>query len=149
MIEAIRNSAIALLVVLSPFIAAQTADQASLDFRELFNALRYPGLTALEQQALIGKRYSGVMRISSVERDNAKGTVRLNCRVTVNNAEHELLYAGIASFEMNDAEKAASVTWGYKVRLTGRLARIYKPDPNDVRGRTEFVDVTLDDVLGP
>ena len=50
---------------------------------------------------------------------------------------------------MDDAEKAASLTWGYRVRLTGRLARIYKPDPNDVRGRTEFVDVTLDDVLGP
>jgi hypothetical protein len=83
-----------------------------------------------------------------VERD-AKGNVWLNCRFTVNNAEQDVLYAGIAAFEMNDAEKAASLTWGYRVRLTGRLARIYKPDPSDIRGRTEFVDVTLHDVLGP
>ena len=143
--------AIVLLLVLSPFIAAQTVDQAPLDFRELFNTLRYPGLTALKQQALIGKRYSGDMWIFSVERDNAKGIVRLNCRVAVNNAEHELLYAGIASFEMNDydAEKALSLKGRPKVRLTGRLARIYKPDPSDVRGWTEFVDVTLDDVIFP
>jgi hypothetical protein len=137
--------AFVLLLVVAPSIAAQTVDQVPLDFRELFNTLRYPGLTALEQQALIGKRYSGDMWIRSVERDK-KGTVRLNCRVTVNNAEHDLLYAGIASFEMNDAEKAASLKSGYKVRLTGRLARIYT---DDVRGRTEFVDVTLDAVFFP
>src|SRR5262249_39773653 len=101
--------------------------------------------TALEQQALIGKRYSGDMWIHSVERDK-KGTVRLNCRVTVKNAQDNLLYAGIASFEMNDAEKVASLKSGYKVRLTGRLARIYA---DDVRGRTEFVDVTLDGVFLP
>jgi hypothetical protein len=141
--------AIVLMLALAPSIAAQTVDQVPLDFRELFNTLRYPGLTALEQQALIGKLYSGDMWINSVERDNAKGTVRLICRVTVNNAEHDLLYTGIASFEMNDAQKAASLKSGYKVRLTGRLARIYKPDPNDVRGRTEFVDVTLDAVFFP
>jgi hypothetical protein len=138
-----------LLLVASPSMSSQTPDQAPLDFRELFNTLRYPGLTALEQQALIGKRYSGDMWIRSVERDK-KGTVRLNCRLTVVNAEDELLYAGIASFEMNDydAEKALSLK-GTKVRLTGRLARIYKPDPNDVRGRTEFVDVTLDLIYPP
>ena len=89
--------AIVLLLALSPFIAAQTVEQAPLDFRELFNTLRYPGLTALEQQALIGKRYSGDMWIWSVGRD-AKGTVRLNCMVTVNKASGELLYKGIASF---------------------------------------------------
>src|SRR5262249_16906165 len=119
---------IVLLLVVTPSIASQTVDQVPLDFRELFNTLRYPGLTALEQQALIGKLYSGDMWIKSVERDNAKGTIRLNCRVTVNNAEHDLLYAGIASFEMNDDERAASLKSGYKVRLTGRLARIYTDD---------------------
>ena len=133
------------LLLLAPSIAAQTVDQVPLDFGELFNTLRHPGLTALEQQALIGKRYSGDMWIHSVERDK-KGTVRLNCRVTVNNAEDDLLYAGIASFEMNDAETVAPLKSGYKVRLTGRLARIYA---DDVRGRTEFVDVTLDGVFLP
>jgi hypothetical protein len=45
--------AIVLLLVVTPSIAAQTVDQVPLDFRELFNTLRYPGLTTLEQQALI------------------------------------------------------------------------------------------------
>jgi hypothetical protein len=140
--------AIVLLFALSLSMAAQTVDQVAVDIRELFKTLRYPGLTVLEQQALIGTRYYGVMRISSVERD-AKGTVWLNSRFTVNNGEQDTLYAGIASFEMKDAKRAATLTWGYKVRLSGRLARIYKPDPNDVRGRTEFIDVIIDDVLGP
>ncbi len=147
--------AIILLLIISPYIAAQNADPVPVDFRELFRNFRYPGLTALEQQALVGKRYSGEMRVHSVEHDDAKGTVRLNCRLTIIKssppAEPEVLYAGIASFQMNDndAEKAASLKQGYQVRLTGRLARIYKPDPNDIRGRTEFVDATLDDVIFP
>src|SRR5262249_18435851 len=133
------------LLVLAPSIAAQTVDQVPLDFRELFSTLRHPGLTALEQQALIGKRYFGDMWIHSVERDK-KGTFRLTCRATVNKAQANLLYAGSASFEMNDAEKVASLKSGYKVRLTGRLGRIYA---DDVRGRTEFVDVTLEGVFLP
>ena len=150
--KAFGTVAIVLLLVLSPSIAAaQRADQVPRDFSVLFSTLRYQGLTALEQQALVGKRYSGELWIYSVERDNVKGTIRLNCRVPVYNTENELLYLGMASFEMNDAEKSASLRKGYQVRLTGRLARINKlnSDLSDVRGRTEFVDVTLDDVIFP
>ena len=150
-------TAIVLLLVAAPLIAAQSAGQTPLDFRELYKNFRYPGLTALEQEALIGKRYSGEMSVYSVERDRATGRVRLNCRFTIMRAdlpaEPEVLYVGIASFEMNDggdAEKALSLKKGYQVRLTGRLAKIYKPDdPSDIRGRTEFVDATLDEILIP
>jgi hypothetical protein len=143
--------AIVLLLVLSPFIAAQTVDQGTLDFKELFKTLRYRGLTPLERQALIGKRYSGYMLIHSVQRDDA-GAVRLNCQIRVNNTEGELLYFGIASFVMNDAERALSLKTGYQVHLTGRLARVYEPPPGDdratdfTRGLTEFIDTTIDEI---
>ncbi len=147
---------IVVLFVLSPSIAAQTADQDPPDFRELFKTLRYRGLTPLERQALVGKRYSGYMWIRSVQRDDA-GAVRLNCQIRVNNAEGELLYLGIAAFAMNDgdAQRALSLKTYNQVHLTGRLARIYEPPPGDdretefTRGLTEFVDTTIDDIAFP
>ena len=88
---------------------------------------------------------------------NDAGGVRLNCRISVNNAEGELLYLGIASFVMNDghAEKALSLKTGYQVHLTGRLTRVYEPPPGDdrvtefTRGLTEFVDTTIDEIASP
>jgi hypothetical protein len=155
--KAFGTAALLLLLVVSPCIAAQSGDQLPLGFSELFKTLRYQTLTGLEQQALVGKRYSGELWIYSVQRDT-KGAVRLNCKIVVNNADRELLYLGMASFVMNDndAERAISLKTGYKVRLTGRLARIQHPDPSDMRGSTEFargttefIDATLDDVIVP
>jgi hypothetical protein len=155
--KAFVRVALVLLLVPSPSIAAQTGDQSPLDFSELFKTLRYRGLTALKQQALVGKRYSGDLWIYSVQRDTS-GATRLNSRIVVNNAEREVLYLGMASFVINDndAEKAVSLRKGYQVRLAGRLARIHHPDPSDIRlstelarGSTEFIDVTIDDVIFP
>ena len=82
--KALGTVSIVLLLVLSPSIAAaQSADQVPRDFSVVFSTLRYQGLTVLEQQALVGKRYSGELWIYSVERDNVKGIVRVHCRVPV------------------------------------------------------------------
>jgi len=155
--KALGTVALVLLLVVSPSTAAQNGDQCPLDFSELFKTLRYRGLTALEQQALVGKRYSGELWIYSVQRDTS-GATRLNSRIVVNNGEREVLYLGMASFVINDndAENALSLKKGYQVRLTGRLARIHHPDPSDIRlstelarGSTQFVDVTIDGIIFP
>jgi hypothetical protein len=146
---------IVLLLFVAPSIAAQSEAQGVLDFSELFKILRYRGLTMLEQQALVGNRYSGELWVYSVQRDKT-GHVRLNCRIVVDNEERETLYLGMASFVMNDddGEKAISLKKGYKVRLTGRLAQIQHPNPSDMRsstevarGSTEFIDVSLDEIV--
>ena len=132
---------IAVLVALSPSAIASQSN--ALDLNALLSTFKDPGWSLAQNPTQIGKRYSGEIKIDAIARDDAKHPVRLISRIFINTPDNGLLHAGIIAFDINDREKAASLKRGSKVRVTGRLDRMYLKDG---RGWTEFVDATIDDV---
>ncbi len=142
-----------LLVVTTISTSAVQTPLEAIDLDLALKVIMDEESTTLQKDALLGKRYSGVITVADVERTGTseKPVIRVIADLSRPNQTSFGKMAVDLSSGVSNVDVATQLRKGTKIRITGRLSRVYVRASGfvNVSGTEwiELLDATIDDVL--